>query len=129
MKIYNSLIIGSGYCAVGYAAACPNSVICEEHQVCDTQFYLPLVGYRHQPYLPKTEEGSRLLSKFVELSLFENGMQNTNGFEFALCRYLVEKEIEVLLKCRVIRVFRREDLLYDVTVHTNEGLSHLIAKK
>lgn len=129
MKVYDTLIIGSGYCSAGYAAACPNTVICEEHQICDTGFYLPLRSFRYRHYAPKTEEGARLLSKFEALSLFGETEQNTNGFEFALCQYLAERQTELLLKCRVIRMEERSDRIFDVTVQTNAGLSHLFAKK
>lgn len=129
MKVYDTLIIGSGYCSIGYAAACPNSVVCEAHQICDTSFYLPLRSFRYRHYAPKTEEGKALLCKFEALSLFKDNEQNTNGFEFALCKYIAEKQMELLLKCRVIHIHRLSDQIFDVTVQTNEGLSHLFAKK
>ena len=128
MKIYDTLIIGSGFCSTGYAAGCPNTVICEEHQICDTGFYLPLRSFRYKQYSPKTEEGTRLLRVFESLSLFREHEQNTNGFELALCKYIAQQNLEVLLKCRVIHIEQQADHLYDVTVHTNEGLTHLVAK-
>ena len=128
MKIYKTLIIGCSYFSVGYAAAHPDTVICEEHQICDTGFYLPLRSFRYKPYAPKCEEGKRLFSIFDSLSLFRGDEQNTNGFEFALCKYIAEREIDVMLKCRVISVLQRQDGIYDVTVQTNEGLSHLFAE-
>lgn len=128
MKVYDTLIIGSGYFSIGYAAACPNTVICEEHQICDTGFYLPLRSFRHKPYSPKTEAGTQLLDIYQSLSLFREEQQNTNGFEFALCKYLVQQQLESLLKCRVIRAEQMPDHLYDVTVQTNEGLTHLLAR-
>lgn len=129
MKVYDTLIIGSGYFSVGYAESCPNTVICEEHQICDTGFYLPLCSFRHKHYKPITEEGIALLRTFESLALFRGDEQNTNGFEFALCKYIAQKPLELLLKCRVICAMQREDGIYDVTVHTNEGLTHLFAKK
>ena len=129
MKLYKNLIIGSGYFSIGYAAACPDTVVCEEHQICDTSFYLPLRTFRYKPYSPKTEEGARLLSIFNSLSLFGENEQNANGFEFALCKYVSHNQLNILLKCRVIRTERREDGIYDVTVQTNEGLTHLFAEK
>lgn len=129
MKIYNTLIIGCSYFSVGYAAAHPGAVICEEHQICDTGFYLPLRSFRYKPYSPKCEESERLFRIFDSLSLFRGDEQNTNGFEFALCKYISEKGIEVMLKCRVISVRRRQDGIYEVTVQTNEGLTHLFAQR
>ena len=129
MNIYKTLIIGSGYTSFGYAQGCPNSVICEEHQICDTSFYLPLRSFHYKHYIPKTEEGARLLDIFNSLSLFKENWQNTNGFEFALCKYVSEKGFDILLKCRVIDISRRVDGIYDVTVQTNAGLTHLFAEK
>ncbi len=129
MNIYDTLIIGSGYTSAGYAAACGGTVICEEHQICDIGFYLPLRSFCYKHYSPKTEEGAELLQIFNSLSLFREGEQNTSGFEFALCRYVSEKQFNILLKCRVIYTERRVDDIYDVTVQTNEGITHLLAKK
>ena len=129
MNIYDTLIIGSGYSSIGYATSCPSTVICEEHQICDTSFYLPLRSFRYKHYSPKTKEGSQLLQIFHSLSLFRDNEQNTNGFEFALCKYISEKQFHMLLKCRVICVAHRSDNIYDITVQTNEGLTHLFAKK
>ena len=129
MKIYDALIIGSGYFSIGYAASCPNTVICEEHQICDTGFYLPMRSFRYDHYSPTTEEGKRLFDIFSSLSLFRGKEQNTNGFEFAICKYIAEKQLNVLLKCRIIRIEQQPNGIYDVTVHSNEGLTHLFAKK
>lgn len=129
MNIYKTLIIGSGYSSIGYAAACPSTVICEEHQICDTSFYLPLRSFSYNNYSPKTEEGAQLFSAFSSLSLFRENEQNTNGFEFALCKYLAKKQLNILLKCRVISINQQPDNIYDVTVQTNEGLTHLFTEK
>jgi hypothetical protein len=129
MNVYNTLIIGSSYSSIGYAAACPNTVICEEHQICDTSFYLPMRSFRYKYYSPKTEEGAQLLSIFNSLSVFRDNEQNTNGFEFALCKYISNNPVELLLKCRVININHLPDNIYDVTIQTNEGLTHLLAKK
>lgn len=129
MDIYNTLIIGSGYFSIGYAAACPGTVICEEHQICDTSFYLPMRSFRYKHYSPKTDEGARLLESFESLSLFGEVEQNTNGFEFAMCKYIALKQPNILLKCRIVSIEQRSDKIYDVTVQTNEGLTHLFAEK
>ncbi|MBQ9132732.1 MAG: hypothetical protein IJX62_09750 [Clostridia bacterium] len=129
MDVYKTLIIGSSYVSIGYAAACPGTIICEEHQICDTSFYLPLRSFLYKPYSPKTEDGTQLLNTFNSLSLFRHNEQNTNGFEFALCKYVLEKRLKLLLKCRVIRIEYHSDDIYDVTVQTHEGLTHIFAKE
>ena len=129
MKIYDTLILGSGYFSAGYALARGNCAIVEEHQMCDVSFYLPLRAYAHRPYTPTTEEGRALEATFSELGLFENGMQNVNAFECAFCRYLLSRDLIPFLKSRVIALSRLEDGTYDATVESNEGLTHLYARR
>jgi hypothetical protein len=128
MQIYDALIIGCGYASVGFAQKNKNVIICEEHQICDTGFYLPARCYEHFPYCAKTAEGKRLENFFTQLSLFLNGQQNLNGFECALCGYLVENPTEILLKCRIVDIKRGTDGFFDVSIYTNEGITHLLAK-
>ena len=128
MQIYDTLLIGCSYASLGYALARGNCLITEEHQACDTHFYLPLKGYSYMEYAPKTEEGARLLKHFNELSLFRDGMQNTNGFECALCQYVDEIKPSLLLNCRVIRT-AEENGVKKITVQTNEGLTTVYAKQ
>lgn len=129
MEIYDTLIVGCGYGSVGYALANKNTVICEEHQICDTSFYLPMRTFHYTPYAPKTKEGADLQELFDSFSLFKEGVQNANGFEYAFCKFISEKDLTILLKCRVIRMLQKPDGIYDVTVQTNGGLSHLLAKQ
>lgn len=129
MHVYDTLIIGCGYGAVGYAAANKNTLICEERQICDNTFCLPLRSFAYSPYSPKTAEGNALQDAFSHFELFKDGMQNTNGFEFALCKYVSERDLRVLLKCRVIQTEKRTDGVLDVTLQTNAGLSHVFTKK
>lgn len=128
MNIYDTLIIGCGYAPVGYATANKNTIICEEHQVCDINFYLPLNTFSYTPYTPETNEGKKLKKAFEDLSLFFGKLQNTNGFECAFCNYLVENPVDILLKCRVIKA-EKNDNVYDVVVQTNGGLSHLYTRQ
>ena len=129
MDIYDTLIIGSGYTSAGYAASHPKALICEERQAADTSFYLPLSGFRHYPYAPRSGEGKRLLEIFESMSLFKGGLQNTNAFESALCTYLAECDLPILLKCRLVSSIVREDGIIDATVQTNEGLTHVFARR
>ena len=101
MEIYDTLIVGCGYGSVGYALARKNTVICDEHQICDTSFYLPMRTFRYTPYAPKTKEGADLQEFFDSFSLFKESVQNVNGFEYAFCKFISEKDLTILLKCRV----------------------------
>lgn len=128
MHIYDTLIKGCGYAPLGYATSNKNTIICEERQVCDTNFYFPLNSFTYTPYTPETAEGKKLKNIFDELSLFSEKYQNTNGFECAICRYIVENPADILLKCRVIKA-EKNDGIYDVTIQTNEGLSHIYTRQ
>jgi len=81
MRIYDTLIIGCGYSSAGYALAGGNCILCEENQLCDSHFTMPLGSFRYHRYTPKTPDHSRLLEAFTELELFspEKGMQNTGN--------------------------------------------------
>lgn len=129
MEIYDTLIIGSGYTSAGYSASHPKTIICEEREALDTSFYLPLSGFCYHPYAPSSKDGARLFEIFNSLSLFEGDTQNINGFESAFCTYLSERELPVLLKCRVVSREVRDDGIIDATVQTNEGLTHIFTKK
>ena len=129
MKIYDTLILGSGYYSAGYALSRGNCAIVEEHQMCDTSFYLPLRAFAYHPYAPTTEEGRALEATFCELGLFASGMQNVNAFECAFCKYLLSRDLIPLLKSRAVALERLEDGTYDATISSNEGLTHLYARR
>ena len=115
MDIYDTLILGSGYFSAGYAIARGHCAILEEHQICDTGFYLPLRSFAHHPYEPVTEPGRHLAAILDELAVFRDGMQNTNALECAFCRFLIEREITPILKCRVIGIRKQADGILDAT--------------
>lgn len=127
--IYDTLLIGCGFLATGYATQKKNTCIVEEHQMCDSAFTLTLPSFQYTPYTLKTAEGERLFEIFHSLSLFSEGEQNTSAFECALSKYLIEKEICPILKCRVIEITKREDGICEVLVQTNGGLDTILAKK
>lgn len=129
MKLYDTLIIGSGYFSVGYALSRGNSLICEEHQICDVGFYLPMRAFSYKHYEPKTAEGRSLFNLFDSLSLFGGREQNVNRFEFAFCKYILDCPVELLLKCRVVSAEKGEDGIYDVTLQTNAGLTGVRARE
>lgn len=129
MRVFDTLIIGSGYSSVGYALANDNCLICEENEICDTHFYLPMMQYEYSEYLPRTEAGKELKVLYGQLGLWGEGMQNVNGFECGLCSFLERKDIKLLLKCRVIEICNAEENLKKITLITNSGLETVYAGK
>ena len=129
MKIYDSLIIGCGYTALGYATAVKNSVIIEERQICDGAFYLPLPCFRHGTVAPTTAEGRAIYEYYSSRGLFGEVMQNLNGFESAFCGYALDNDVEILLKSRVVEVSEPCDSVYTVRVISPSGIVRILTKK
>ena len=128
MKEYDTLLIGAGYSSFGYAAARGRCLVVEEQEIADTHFYLPLRSFCHTPYTPSTAEGRRLEEHFRALGLFRDGRQNVNGFEVALCRYLTENPLSLLLKTRVVRQCREGERTV-VALIGNGGLSEVACRR
>ena len=128
MEHFDTVLLGSGYTSVGYAAARKSVLIVEEQEIADTHFYLPLRTFAYTPYTPKTEEGRKLDAIFRSLGLFEGDRQNVNGFECALCRYLDENPLPLLLKSRVVASDGSAGG-YILTIATNEGLLRVCCRR
>lgn len=129
MHIYDTLIIGSGYASAGYALARENCMICEQNEICDTHFYLPMKQFGYSDYMPMTEQGRELKQIFSDLGLFGEKLQNVNGFESGFCTFLSQKEIDIRLKCRVVDSKCCADGVNRVTLISNSGLETVYAKK
>ncbi len=128
MEFFETVLLGSGYSSCGYAASGADCLIVEEQEIADTHFYLPLRSYRHTPYTPTTDEGRALAEIFGSLGLVKDGRQNVNGFEVALCRYLAERELPLLLKARAVRREERDGRIL-LTLSTNEGLLEVSCRR
>lgn len=126
--IYDVIVIGSGYLSAGISTSVKNSLIVEETECIDTHFYLPLKGYRYVAYLPITDEGKYLFSIFNELGVFKNGFQNVNGFECALCKYVEDKKLNLLIKSRVVEIHKLRNT-YRLTIQNNAGLKTVECKR
>ena len=128
MKIYDALIIGSCYRALGYALTKGNSVIVEEREMCDTQLCVPIYSFERDKEEPTTELGKSLNSCFEKLSLYKGNMQNTTALEMGFCKLAIDRSAKILLKCRVVSS-ELSDGYFDVKTISGEGISHLFARK
>ena len=128
MKIFDALIIGSSYFSTGVALRLGSSLTVEEESFADTRFSLTARSFRAKDYTPKSEEGRELLRSFLELGLIRSGMMNTTALEIALSDLILRKDIDLLLKCRVVDI-KKEGELFRATLSTNEGLNTVLAKK
>ena len=129
MRIYDTLIIGSGYTSLGYAATASDTLIVEERQICDTVFYLSLPTYSFDRALPVAEEGRAFYKYYSDRGLFCGGMQDLNAFESAFCAYALENDIEILLKSRVINSTLTDGGIYEARVISPSGIITVCAKR
>lgn len=128
MHLYDSLIIGAGYSSLGYALKNGNSIIIEENQCADPNFYLSLKNFSYTEYTPVTDLGKKLNSVFEKYNLFKDGFMCTNAFEPALCEFLTKENVEILLKSRVVNFKKLNDGTFEILVISTEGLSTFYAK-
>lgn len=127
MHVYDTLIIGSGYSSIGYALKNENCIIIEATQCCDANFFLPLKNFSYKNYTPVTDLGKELEAVFNKYQLFRNGLMCTNALEPAFCEFISDKNVNVLLKCRVVNI-KKLDGYFEVTTISSEGLSTVYAK-
>ena len=85
MKVYDTIIIGSGYFAWGYALTHENTLIVEETQVADRHFGGCLRGFECEAPVLSTEGARALWDHVCTLGLFRNGRLSVTGLEAALC--------------------------------------------
>ncbi len=128
MHIYDTLIIGSGYTALGYAIKNGNTLICEERESADTHFYLSFSGFKRGRYIAKTPEGKELNSLYEKLGLFSENEQNASGFECGFCSFAERVGAEILLKSRVIDQ-KELDGYTEVSVVSNAGIEKMFAQR
>ena len=127
MKIYDTAIIGSGYTAMGYALKKGNSIIIEESETADVNFYLSLKNFFNNQYAPKNEQGKALLSLYESLNLFKGNEQNLNGFECGFCEFVFQNGLEFLFKTRVIDI-QKENEVTKLSLITSGGIEYVYAK-
>lgn len=128
MKCYDLLIIGSGYTSLGMALARKNVLICEESESCDAGFYSTLKCFTREDYNPKTKIGEDLYTYYKDLGLFSENMQNCTGFECGFCEFALRNNVNILLKCRMVKV-EEENARKKVTLLTNSGLEQVLTKE
>ena len=128
MKIYETVIIGSGYTSLGYALSKGNSVIIEQGETADVGFYLCLKNYYQGNYTPTTEAGKSLLKLYQSLNLINDNEQNLSGFECGFCEFVYQNGLEILFKARVVEINKEGDV-YKLTLITSGGIDYLYARE
>ncbi len=126
---YKTLIIGSGYAALGYALEQGNTLICEESELCDTAFCLPLSDFGRWGYNPVTEQGRALLAHFESAGIVRDGYPNTGALECGFCGFAIERGVKIRLKTRVISTTLADGRLYNVRMISGAGIEQICAER
>ncbi len=128
MRVTDTLIIGSGYTALGYAVTHPDTLIVEERELCDTAFCFPQRGYGEVD-TPNSGIARELYGYYEERGLVRDGLLNVGALEMGMCAFMQEKGIKALLKCRLISVRTLEDGCLEARVINGGGLEHIRARR
>ncbi len=128
MKQYETVIVGSGYFALGYAATHENTLILEETQMVDRHFGACLRGFDLPRELPRNGGAARLYAHFCELGLVRDGRLSVTGLEAAICDFLDGDYSHLLVGTACVAI-DREDGGYVLSTCNNEGLGKLFAKR
>ena len=129
MKLYDTLIIGSGYTALGYALTRGNTLIVEEGESCDTGFSLSQRCFLLPSYEIKNALAKKLYDYYEALGLICDGMTNTGALECGFCAFAIDMGAEILLKCRIINQELASDGTIKVTVISGGGIEYIFTKR
>ena len=128
MRATDTLIIGSGYAALGYAVVHPDTLIVEERELCDTSFCFPQRGY-DEIGAPTDSAARELYEYYAERGLVRDGRLNVGALEMGMCSFMLDRGVRVLLKCRAVSVERTSEQVYFVTLINGAGIEHVTARR
>ena len=120
-KNFDTVIIGSGYTALGYVAAHPNTLIIEERELADAFFGAPLRTHTLSDYTPKSEECRALIERYRELGILRDGQLNAPALECGFADHAIRNGVRIYLKTRVISTEENESGFAVRTV-SNSGI-------
>ncbi len=124
-----TVIIGSGYFACGYARAHAGTLILEASQMLDRAFYGTMRGFAYaeqEEKMPKTREARAFLAHCRGLGIVRDGALCVNAMDAALCDYLTPDIPALLLGTTCTEIVRRGEL-YQVSFVNNEGRGSVLA--
>ena len=125
-KNFDTVIIGSGYTALGYVAARPNTLIIEERELADASFGAPLRTHMLSDYTPKSEECRALIERYRELGILRDGQLNAPALECGFADHAIRNGVRLYLKTRVIST-EANDSSYTLRTVSNSGITKIEA--
>lgn len=125
---YDTVILGSGYFAVGYAQNRKNTLIIEETQLLDPNFYGRLSGFDMTPKRPTAKGAAALFDALEKEGVVRNGKLAVNELEAAFCRFVSCNMPNILFGTFCTRIDKKAGG-YELEICNNEGMNKLFAKK
>lgn len=128
MKIYDTVLLGTGFASLGYAATRGNCLIIEERENCDNAFSLPLRVFKKSEYVPTAPVAAELDKTLTDLGIVKDGDMNAPALECGLCEQILRSGVEVLLRTRVIST-TRDGEIYRLRIINGEGISTVLTRQ
>ena len=127
-KIFDTVVLGSGYFSLGYAATHENTLIIEDTQLLDPNFYGTLSGFGMKSEKLCAKGAASLYNAFVNEGIVGEDRLAVNELEPALCRFVEGKAPNILLGTFCIGV-KKTDCGYEISFCNNEGINRVLAKR
>lgn len=128
MKRVDTVIVGSGYYAFGYAMRHGNTLIVEETQLADRHFSGCLRGFSYHETALVGEGAKRLLSHMREHGIVSGEKICVPALEAGLCDFFLSRMPDILLGTTCVEI-SRETEGYLLLLCNNEGLSAVRAHR
>ncbi len=125
---FETVILGSGYFSLGYATTHENTLIIEDTQLVDPHFFGTLSGVESNVEKPTAIGAAALYEALVNEGVVKAGKLAVNELEPAVCRFIADKKLNVLLGTFCTAIEREGDG-YKIEICNNEGLNTVRAQK
>ena len=127
MKRYDTVIVGSGYYAFGYAMTHENTLIVEETQMADRHYAACLRPF-DASRVEACGEAAALLESMKAQNIIRDGCVRLAGLEAGLCDFATRFSPRVLLDTVCTGVEKTGEG-YRITLFNNEGASEILARR
>ena len=128
MTVYDTVIVGSGYYAFGYAMTHENTLIVEETQLADRHFSACLRGFSYEDSALVGAGANALVSYMRDAGILRGNRVCAPALGAGLCGFFSERMPNVLLGTTCMEIVSDEGG-YRLTLCNNEGLSEICAHR
>lgn len=127
-KVYDTLVFGTGYLAIGYAATHKDTLIVERAEYADKYFSGAYRVGSGWDYLPVNEKAKELRVLYESYKILDSGVADVASAEPVFSKFIKELPINFLLLCDVVSV-EKKDGFSAVTLYHNGGIETVLTKR